>query len=140
MKKRLFLCLCLLMTLSACQPANQNQQTHLSQLQNDFASGVNVVLDYVSDTRRTIVVCDVDNQQGVFIDLWLVQENSTLGQRTMSARRFYTGNSKVTQKVFRLPVGRPGITESIHVEVLDKEGQLVFSTEPITNSHKEEVQ
>lgn len=112
----------------------KNQSVHLSQIQNDFASGVNVVLDYVSDGSRTFIIVDVDNRKGKFIDLWFVQNNKTIGQKTMSSRRFYTGNSTLTQKTFRVPISDSGVTETIYVEVFDKSGALLFKTEPITNS------
>ena len=124
----------ILLLITGCAQPRKNNNTHLSQIENDLASGIAVVLDYVSDGSRTIVIVDVDNSRGDFVDLWFVQENKTLGQRTLSAKRFYTGNSVLEQRTFRVPVAQPGISETIYVEVFDVKGTLLFRTEPIINS------
>lgn len=134
--KRLLRAILVLLLLSGCQQQSKAQKTHLSQIENDFASGVNVVLDYVSDGDRTFIIVDVDNRQGKFVDLWLVQQSATIGQKTMSSRRFYTGNSTLTQKTFRVQMSEPGITETIYVEVFDGKGLLLFETQPISNTQQ----
>lgn len=115
-----------------------NETTQLSSLKSDFASGVSAVVDYVSDSRRTFIVVDIENPRGDFIHCWLVQKNTTQGQWTASGKQFYAGTSKLETKTFRVPLSESGITETFVVEVFDESGGLLMMTEPITNTFQTE--
>ena len=125
--------------LTACAPIPTDETTQISQFKNDFSSGLNVVVDYINDSRRTFIVVDIENPNELEIQAWLVQKNSRAGQWTASGKRFYMGKSKLETNTFRVPIGEPEITETFVVEVFDANGGLLMSTEPIINTFQTEV-
>lgn len=121
--------------VSGCATQGPTTDESISQIQGDFATRLNIVVDYLASDSRTWLVVDIENPRALAIEAWLIQKNITPGQWASSGERFYTGNSKLEQRTFRLEGAKPDIIKSIHIEVFDKAGKPLMVTEPIiTNS------
>lgn len=140
MRRQIIGLICLTVVFAGgCAPMPTDETKQISHFKNDFSSGLNVVVDYVSDSRRTFIVVDIENPEEKEIQAWLVQRNTKGGQWTASGKRFYMGNSKIETATFRVPLGELGTTETFIVEVFDSAGGLLMQTEPIINTFQTEV-
>ena len=107
---------------------------HATKFKTDLRTRIDLAVNYHLEQDSGIVVVDCSNMDSRELRLWLVQTSETDGQIITAARRFYSGNKKKHQEVFRVPLPLEGITESFYVEALTKDGKLILKSEPITNS------
>lgn len=109
-------------------------QVYKSKYKSDFASRLDIQINYHTDPNSGYVVVDLYNPRNKPVRLWLVQLQETDGRRISAAERFHIGNEKKHQELFRVPLLEPGLSETFYVEVFDEAGKLILKSDPITNT------
>jgi len=120
--------------LASCAQAPPIKSVHKSTYKSEFSNRLDIAVNYHRTADSAIVVVDVSNPRGSTLRLWMVQISETDGQRIEASRRFYVGDKKKHQEIFKVPLPQEGVTETFFVGVFDAEGKLVTKSEPITNS------
>ena len=125
--------------MGGCATTGPTNDEAVSQLSGNFATNLNIVVDYLASNNRVWLVVDIENPRAIPLEAWLIQKNITPGQWASSGERFYSGNDKLKQTTFRLDVPKPGIEKVINVEVFDEKGNPLMVTEPIITNSQTEV-
>jgi hypothetical protein len=123
---------------TGCAQPPKQKSYHAAEYKQEFASRIDLAVNYHLGEDSGIVVVDMFNPRRYNLRLWLVQDSQTDGQRITAAKRFYMGEKKKHQEVFRLPLPEEGLTERFWVEVFDNTGALTMKSEPIYSMPQEE--
>lgn len=121
--------------LFGCQHNTMDTMTHIQDNKYDFATGVNAVVDYVSDGERTFVILNITNPKRTGLDIWLDQTYLSMGAETSRKKRLLTSSKSKIEKTIKAPVLEKGVKELIVFEIFDREGNTLFKTEPIENDY-----
>lgn len=115
----------------AQQPISSIDQT--TQIKNDFATGLGVMVDYVTDGERTFIILDVDNPNRKSLEIWFNQTYAGIGAETIRKRRLITSSNSQIQQTIRASKLEEGVKEIIVFEILDTKGNVLIKSEPIEN-------
>ena len=119
--------------LGCAQPPPPKKTMKQSQIETNFASGINASVDFVADETRTFIVLDLTNTKKKMIDVWINQTYSSEGTEVKRRSRVYKGDVLALSKTVRTSRLEPGLTEIIIFEVFDTKGKVIFKTSPIFN-------
>lgn len=122
--------------LQSCATPPPTKSIYKSNYKSNLSTRLDISVNYHGNDDTGIVVVDISNPRAYDYRYWLVQLSETDGQRISAARRFYHGNKKKHQEVFKVPGALEGVTENFYVEVFDNKGALIMKSEPIINLPK----
>jgi hypothetical protein len=122
---------------TGCAQPPKQKSYHAAEYKQEFASRIDLAVNYHLGEDSGIVVVDMFNPRRHDLRLWLVQDSQTDGQRITAAKRFYSGDKRKHQEVFRVPLPQEGLIESFYVEALKPDGELLLKSEPIVNKPRE---
>lgn len=117
--------------LNGCAAPPPPKSYHASNYKSDLGKRLDISVNYHLSDDGGVVVVDVSNPRGNSYRYWLVQTNTVDGEYVLRSSRFYSGNKKKHQEVFKIPFPEEGIAQAFFVEVYDANGKLAMKSEPI---------
>ena len=117
--------------LAGCAAPPPPKSYHQSNYKSDLGRRLDIAVNYHLSDNGGLVVVDVSNSRGISYRYWLVQTSTVDGEYILRSSRFYSGNKKKHQEVFKVPLPEEGIKQTFFVEVYDKDGKLAMKSEPI---------
>lgn len=135
LQKVLPILLIVILTSCAAPKDQQNQHLLLSEMGNDFGSGIGTVIDYATNGDITVVTMSIDNPSGLSIEVWITQSYTQDGFQSIRKRRVIQGHNQMYNRTFRTSVAEQGVKEVITLEIFDSNGEVLFKTKPIVNEN-----
>lgn len=123
--------------LASCAQPPNTKTYRASNYKSDLGKRLDISVNYHLDDGGGLVVVDVYNPRGNNYRYWLVQTSTVDGEYVLRSSRFYSGNKKKHQEVFKIPLPEEGIAQAFFVEVYDVNGKLTMKSEPINQKPKE---
>jgi len=126
---RFYIIICItLMFISGCASNNTGDSNiYLSKFEHDFATGIDAVAEFISNTDQKIVLISINNPENIELRVWLSQEYKSDTEVVSRRNIIYKGRESSIRKLIKIAPLSEGIKESVCVLFRDIHGKSIMS-------------